>query len=208
MKAVLFATAMEAVPFLSDMERHRRAEQLTEDISIFTAPPSTDPIMVAVIGMGKRAAQTETKRIVTHHSPSSLLNIGIAGALKETVSVGGIYRVTRAVDWRENERRTFSLNPHDFSAFPTATLVTSDVAVFDDKKRCVLAERGDIVDMEGAAIAEIAVEYAIPCAIIKGISDTAGNGDRAMLHRNLVGISTALAAAVVPRIDSWREKRE
>ena len=47
--------------------------------------------------------------------------------------------------------------------------------------------------MEGAVVARVAHLYDIPWGMIKGVTDSAGNGDRTTLHRNLEMVSEAIA---------------
>jgi adenosylhomocysteine nucleosidase len=72
---------------------------------------------------------------------------------------------------------------------PPARLVTCDIPVFDSQRRRALAGKGDLVDMEGAAIARVAAMFEISWTMIKGVSDAAGPTDRNVLLNNLKMVS-------------------
>jgi adenosylhomocysteine nucleosidase len=72
---------------------------------------------------------------------------------------------------------------------PAARLVTCDIPVFEAQRRQTLAGIGDLVDMEGAAIARVAALFDTPWAMVKGVSDAAGPTDRDTLFGNLKMVS-------------------
>ena len=200
MKAVLFATIMEAGPFLNQMEQRYVKVSSPQDIFHFEGGSAGKTVLVAIVGMGKEAAREGTRRIVDRYAPASVLNIGIAGALRENRCIGDIFRVGLAVDWQESNQETFRLDSGEFAALPEATLISVDEPVFDEQRKRSLSRHGDIVDMEGAAIAAVCRNRDVPCVQIKGISDTAKTGDKTLLRKNLASVSTALADTVIPRL--------
>ena len=72
--------------------------------------------------------------------------------------------------------------------------MTCDRPVFDAKWKKDLSTLGDLVDMEGAAIVRVANMYALPCSLIKGITDRANEGDRQVLIQNAGMVSRKLTA--------------
>jgi nucleoside phosphorylase len=105
------------------------------------------------------------------------------------------------VDWEETGNASYPCSPSCFSDLPALTLVTSAEPVFDDAVRRSLSVYGDIVDMEGAIVAAACVERGMPCTLIKGISDNAGQNGREALHKNIVRISEQLADLVIDRLE-------
>jgi nucleoside phosphorylase len=75
--------------------------------------------------------------------------------------------------------------------------VTVERPVFDAHLRHRLAQWGELVDMEGAVVARVAGLYGATCAMIKGVTDMADDGQRTDLHRNLAAVSDAIAAHLV-----------
>jgi nucleoside phosphorylase len=56
-----------------------------------------------------------------------------------------------------------------------------------------LAGVGELVDMEGAAVARVAMLYGVACAMVKGISDAADETGRQELARNIDRVSGRIA---------------
>ena len=84
-----------------------------------------------------------------------------------------------------------------FSILKSARLVTNDRPVFDAAWRGQLAGTGELADMEGAAVARVARLYGIPCAMIKGISDTADETGRMDVAKHVDWVSGRIADALV-----------
>jgi adenosylhomocysteine nucleosidase len=69
------------------------------------------------------------------------------------------------------------VNGKDYSpAFKTDGIVaTGDQFIANDvKKKYLRTQKADIVEMEGAAVAQVALKNKIPCMIIRSVSDKAG----------------------------------
>jgi hypothetical protein len=60
-----------------------------------------------------------------------------------------------------------------------------------------LAGVADLADMEGAAVARVARLYGIPCAMIKGISDSADETGRQDVASHIDWVSERIADALV-----------
>ena len=198
MRALVFATTMEADPFDSALTEVAEKRWLSEDIWRYDY--RDEGVLAAVVGMGMDASAAGMLHLLGAYHPSSVLNIGIAGALSDRVTIGGIYGVSRTVCWSGDSPEGYRLAPTPFFSLPNRTLVTSVTPVFDAALRDEMARTGDMVDMEGAAIAEVCAHAAVPCAAIKGISDGAKDGDRETLRKNLTAVSERLAAVIVPRL--------
>jgi nucleoside phosphorylase len=56
-----------------------------------------------------------------------------------------------------------------------------------------LASKGDLVDMEGAAVARVADLFGTPWTLIKAVTDNAGPTGRNTLLSNLSAVSSELA---------------
>jgi adenosylhomocysteine nucleosidase len=87
----------------------------------------------------------------------------------------------------------------------TGAIATGDVFVSSPRKRRELHEtmKADAVEMEGAAVAQVCHQWAVPCLVIRCISDRAD--DNAVLDSRLFRVTAAhnaaaLVAAIVARL--------
>lgn len=112
--------------------------------------------------------------------PDRIVNVGTAGALRD--GLAGVYEIHEVLQ-------------HDFSDefisemlgqpipnmrqllpvthLPAARLATGDAFIHDSVTRDRLAQRSDLVDMEGYAIARIGAAFDIPVTLLKQVSDKA-----------------------------------
>ncbi len=82
------------------------------------------------------------------------------------------------------------------------TVLTGDVLVACPHARAGLHDRhlGQAVEMEGAAIAQVAEKFGVPWVVIRALSDLAGGGDGRMHVEAFRTAAGEIAAAVVRRI--------
>ncbi|MET9498799.1 nucleosidase [Streptomyces sp. NPDC006552] len=132
---------------------------------------------VLITGMGKVRAAMELTRVLSSARPRVIVNLGTAGALRDSLS--GIVEVSRVIQHDLPDGVLHRLSgahygrPLTISPHPGATLATGDAFVADGRTRAHLAERADLVDMEGYAIATVAERFALPVRIVKYVSDHA-----------------------------------
>jgi adenosylhomocysteine nucleosidase len=188
---LIFATKMEAGPFLSVSQT---ALVKKDPIPIYHID-SMPWLLVAISGMGKVAAAAACQLLIRELKSVEIINAGAAGALVsgKPYKPGSLFCVASAVEG-DHELFGKTLQPllsdgRTDLDLPSARLVTCDIPVFDSQRRKALAERGDLVDMEGAAIARVAAMFNIPWIMIKGVSDAAGPTDRDILMGNLKMVS-------------------
>lgn len=202
MIGVLFATLQEADPFL----QHLCAQPASrEGIPVYTGclPASGHkPICIGITGMGPSAAATATECFLRRHKPKTLINAGICGALEngDGFDPGAIFAVNEAAldpSAPGAFDTPFRLSTGPWSDLPTARLVTVNAPVFEHDRKAVLAVQGELVDMEGAAVAHNAVRAGVTCWIVKGVTDGADNGGRNILQQNLGWVSRRIARVLV-----------
>lgn len=201
MIGLIFATFQEAEPFLSI------SRATTLDAGPFhlheTRPAGS--LCVAVSGMGKIAAATACQYLIREKGVSHVINAGVCGALRtgDDFSPGAFFRITSVVEGdhgTEAQAAPVELCPCDWpDHLAEARLVTCDQPVFGSRQRQALSARGDLVDMEGAAVARVAACFETPWTLIKAVTDRAGPKDRSTLLNNLRPVSAALADFL------WRE---
>ena len=136
MIGILFATEMEAQPFLDRGE-----------------PEGT---VTVISGMGMDAARAATEKLITEHGCTSVINAGVCGALHHRLERGGVYRVSMV----STEKLKAAVNVG--IGMGLKKLVTVDEPVFQPDRKRELAKHGDLVDMEGYAVARVCEEHDVP----------------------------------------------
>jgi nucleoside phosphorylase len=194
MIALIFATDREANPFL------QKAGLTTADCvgqTVFNLRPGKQ-IVVCICGMGQKAALDNTRRLLCEYQVDSVINAGIAGAVTEKMRKCDIFRITSVSTWPVCSN-VYRCNPDFGLDLHPASLATVEKPIFDPVLRQRIATVADLVDMEGAFIAQACLEKDIPVHAIKGVSDMAGEGDRKTLYDNIDKVSATIADII------WKE---
>ncbi len=135
---------------------------------------SSLPILVT--GVGKICAASSLSSILSRRRPSRIINLGTAGALREGLI--GTHVIGQVIQHDFNDEAVFALTgvhfgePIKFGVGPV--LASGDVFVTGGESRARLAALADLVDMEGYAVARVAREFGLPVALVKEVSDSAG----------------------------------
>jgi adenosylhomocysteine nucleosidase len=204
MISIIFATHREAKPFIEGS----RARPIPNcRIACYASNTQIgDACITAVCGMGKVAAAIASSHLVTSFGATTLISAGLCGLLhrEKGGKVGDLLRIHSTVegdcDRFGQDERTVACSPHWFPRLKTARLVTCDQPVFSAAMRSKMAEKGDLADMEGAAVARVADVYNIECAMVKGISDDADEKGRRDLSANIDWISCRIASALMAEL--------
>ncbi len=130
---------------------------------------------VLVTGAGKVRAANATARLLATATPSAVINIGTAGGLRDGLL--GVHEIGTVIQHDFNDEGVFETLGVHFGA-PIAlgeglTLATGDRFVAGGPLRDELAQRADLVDMEGYAVALAAREAGVPVRLVKLVSDDA-----------------------------------
>jgi adenosylhomocysteine nucleosidase len=140
-----------------------------------------DPgLPVLLTGMGKvNAAAALATVLALGPRPSVVVNLGTAGALRPDRV--GLHEVGTVIQHDLDTALLRTLTGQTcgapLSLAPTgAVLATGDAFVADEATRSRLAARADLVDMEGYAVASVALGAGLPCRLVKQVSDGAGAG--------------------------------
>ncbi len=191
MIGLIFATQTEAQPFL---EWSQAIEITSIPIKVYQVP-SNPHLMVSISGMGKVSAAVACHSQIKEFKVGEIVNAGVCGALQNGAyyAPGKLFCVTSAVEGDHAVPDTPSQSLMSDGKLdwdlPAARLITCDRPVFDVERREALSLAGDLVDMEGAAIARVAAMHSVPWSMVKGVTDTAGPTDRDELRRNLKSVS-------------------
>ncbi len=118
-------------------------------------------------GIGREPALFATRALVGNQHPDILVSAGFAGALTRLLTVGDSIAPGTVIDAKTGKR--FNLHSG------TGVLVSASV-IADEAEKTNLASRYDAeaVDMEAAAVAQVAEESGIPFCTVKTISDEVG----------------------------------
>lgn len=191
MIGMIFATLSEAKPFL-EWSRAMRID--TEPLEVYQVPSKPD-LFITISGIGKVAAAVACHSQIKEFKVNEVVNAGVCGALQneKRFAPGEVFCITSAAEGDHENPITppqpiISDGQFDWD-LPAARLTTCDRPVFDADLREALSATGDLVDMEGAAIARVAAMYDVRWSMVKGITDTAGPADQADLKRNLTAVS-------------------
>ncbi|MFF6803377.1 nucleosidase [Streptomyces sp. NPDC012616] len=136
-----------------------------------------DTLPVLITGMGKVRATVELSWALSSARPREIVNLGTAGSLSGSLS--GAVEVSRVIQHDLPDEVLHRLSgvhygrPLTVRPEPGPTLATGDSFVADGRTRTLLAERADLVDMEGYAIASVAERFGLPVRIVKYVSDQA-----------------------------------
>ncbi len=156
--AIVAAMRVELAPLLGD----RQSRQVA-GVDLYDLPGA----LVAVGGIGERFARRAAEFAIAQASPSLLASAGIVGAISPKLKVGDVGRIREVVDVSTGAR-------YPAEGGGDWVLATSQDVSDAAEKHALLTRYGaDVVDMEGAAVAQVAKEHKLPFVSVKAVSDDA-----------------------------------
>jgi len=182
MNLLVFATELEAQPFID----HHRLRRLEEQYPC-TAYEG-EGLLLIISGMGFLKGAVALSQVLQKHQQKGnaitrLINYGIAGSLTGRFSLGEVVPVDSVVKYNPVEFTKKRFNKFFASAFPeirlneraedAVVLATSDHPILTEDDARLAARYAHLVDMEGYGYAFVAKNYRIPIQLIKGVSDYA-----------------------------------
>ena len=131
---------------------------------------------ILVTGAGKVNAAVALATILGEHSPSEVLNLGTAGALRDGLE--GTHEIATITQHDLDDAALHQLTGLHFGlplqlADEGLVLTTGDAFVADRALRDRLAQSAHVVDMEGYALARAATTAGVPIRVVKHVSDSA-----------------------------------
>ena len=131
-----------------------------------------DGAVVVCAGIGEVQAGRAAEAIIAGYTPTLVISAGLAGALTSAGKVGQVVCPAVIICSAKGVAVRF-VSPPDIAGLRRAgTLVTaSDVAGEDAKRSLALQYSADAIDMEAAAVAEVAAAHGIAFLAVKAISD-------------------------------------
>lgn len=189
MKAFVIAMDKEAEPIISAIKIERSFSFCGKRIVL--GKLYGESVGVVVCGVGKVNAAMGTQIAVDELGAETVINVGVAGALSPSLTVGNVYAISSAVQYDFDltqingtqigtlDECTENYIPLSKSrAYPIKKIATGDR--FNDSKQDFSLLTGtlkaDIRDMECAAIAQVCMHAKVKCYAFKIISDVAGSG--------------------------------
>lgn len=214
MIGIILATKREAGPLV---EALGAVEVPGEPFATYRFAPVTGrPGGVIVIsGMGKDAAGRGTEHLIDACGAKVVVNIGICGALSDSVVPNELIPIASVVDGdailADEPVQTLPCSTPFWNSPPAYCLATVTVPVFEEDRRLKLARFFDpdslvltmvpsVVDMEGYGVAEVCQRHGIPLIMFKGVTDLANHTGKRDIVGNIDRVSTVLADAVVARL--------
>jgi adenosylhomocysteine nucleosidase len=157
-----------------------------------------DRLPVLVTGPGKVRAAAAVSALLAVQRPASVINIGTAGGLRD--GLDGVHEIGTVLQHDFDDEGVFGmLGVHyggPLELGPGPVLATGDRFVAGGALRDRLAERADLCDMEGYAVALAAREAGVPVRLVKLVSDAADEHAGATWQQTLADHARTLAAWV------------
>jgi adenosylhomocysteine nucleosidase len=121
-------------------------------------------VVLVASGIGEHSAGKAARGVLQFRQPKVILSVGLAGALDPAVTVGAVIIPTKVL--RQTTGQEFTIEGGE------GTLLTAaGVASVAQKHQLAAAFGAQIVDMEAAAVAEVAGKNRLKFAAIKAVSD-------------------------------------
>jgi len=166
--AIVMATMLEAKPFVLGMSL---TQSRKKPFTVF----QNDTVVLIISGIGKANAAMATGYLCYKCHPARVYNLGAAGATDFSHPLGEIYHINQIIEYDIHElttKRPCIHHPDILNGFQTARLSTSDMAVLDPDERKKISLNADLIDMEGASVAQACRKFDTKCFIFKFVSDT------------------------------------
>lgn len=149
---------VEVAPLLDGV----KAEQVN-GVDLFVMPNA----VMAIGGIGEKFARRAAEVAIDWAHPNLLLSAGIVGAISPKLKVGEVGRIREVIEVATGEI-------YPASGDGDWVLATSQrVSGAAEKQQLFTKFGADVVDMEAAAVAQVARERGLRFAAIKSISDEA-----------------------------------
>ncbi|MGB8768644.1 MAG: hypothetical protein WCC92_03450 [Candidatus Korobacteraceae bacterium] len=155
--AIVAAMRIELAPLVGKTQ-----SQDVEGVELFELPEA----LVAIGGIGEKRARQAAEMLVEHAQPKLLVSAGIAGAVSPQLKVGDVGLIREVVDVATGDR-------YLTSGGEWVLATSQDVSDAAEKQSLLTKYGADVVDMEGAAVAQVAKERGLEFAAVKSISDDA-----------------------------------
>jgi adenosylhomocysteine nucleosidase len=161
---IVTAMATEVWPLIRSWERNphpwQQQPRVGHPLDCFV---SQDAVVLCG-GIGYEAGKRAAEAVIEYAKPDLLIATGLAGGLKPEWTLGRTMVAAEVMD--EATGRRFR------TAYGEGTVISSREIARAAKKRELAARfSADVVDMEGAAVAEVAEAHGLPFLAVKAVMD-------------------------------------
>lgn len=185
-------------------------------------------VVVCCAGMGKAAAAAATQVLITRYGAEKIIFSGIAGNMSDRIGIGDVV-IGGVVFYHDAQLDMICQDPPFLTEYPgdpaliaaaeaacteagvrhiTGRIATGDLFIGDSASKEAIARkcRPDCVEMEGAAVSQIAAKNGVPCVILRAMSDNADEaGYEVLVVKNFsikeyVATATRIVAAMVEKL--------
>jgi len=204
MTGLLLATQAEADPLIERLSASRVAD---EPYAIYAFDLDAGPAggEIVISGIGPSAANAAAEYLIDRRGADVVVNVGLCGALGGDMPPGRIVRISDVVngDAVLGGRATvpWPCDAGPWGDLAPKRLATVAEAVFQDRRRRMLAEQADVVDMEGVAVSAACAERGVTLHMLKGVSDLADDQGKSDIQQNIAAVSGDLADVVAAGLE-------
>ncbi len=155
-------------------------------------------VVVCCAGMGKANAAATTQVLITKFGAEKIIFSGIAGNMTSKIGIGDVV-IGKTVLYHDAQLDMICQNPpflKEYTGDPAliaaaeaacadagvkalvGKIATGDLFVGDSATKAAIEAKcaPDCVEMEGAAVSQIAAKNGVPCVILRAMSDNAVDG--------------------------------
>ena len=174
-------------------------------------------VVLCCAGMGKAQAAAATQLLCTHFGATAIVFSGIAGNMSSQIGIGDVV-IGKTVVYHDAQLDMIAQNPPfltEYTGDPalvaaaeaacqaagvkalTGKIATGDLFVGDSATKAAIQAKcaPDCVEMEGAAVSQIAAKNVVPCVILRAMSDNADEDGHEVLVVKKFSISEYVATA-------------
>lgn len=134
----------------------------------------SDDAVVLPGGIGHAAGTRAAEAVIALYQPQILIATGLCGGLKTRWQLGSTLVANEVIDSGSGRRFGTATTGEGARRYTDEGVVVSsrEIAGADEKRRLAAAyPEADVVDMEGAAVAEVAAARGLPFLAVKAVSD-------------------------------------
>ena len=161
-------------------------------------------VVVCCAGMGKANAAATTQVLITKFGAEKIIFSGIAGNMTSKIGIGDVV-IGKTVLYHDAQLDMICQNPPflkeacaDAGVKALAgKIATGDLFVGDSATKAAIEAKcaPDCVEMEGAAVSQIAAKNDVPCVILRAMSDNADEDGHEVLVVKKFSITEYVATA-------------
>lgn len=155
-------------------------------------------------GIGRKNASVALTQFLENHRIFHIINLGLCGSLKSKMKVNAVFAIFEAITETVSFTCRIDLLKIKKFTWEAARIVTTEKPITNraEKRKLLQNSEADLVDMECAAIAEIAHRNKIPFSAIKIVSDSADERVVSQFKNNVLNASKRLARIALKLLEN------